>query len=191
MLRRAWLAMALLAVAGCGGAEKPQWALKDISGLMPRLEFTLSSQDGRAVNAGDFRGKVTMLFFGYTHCPDVCPTTLGMLSQALADLGTRADAVRVLFVTVDPQRDTLAVLRQYTALFGPQFVGLRGSDDQLEALAKRFRVGYSRGEPDANGSYPVTHSSAVFIFDREGEARLLGRGSDSAEAVAHDLERMV
>ncbi len=193
MLKRAITAIAVLpvvALAGCG-SEKPQWALKDISGLMPPLQFTLTGESARTVRADDFQGKVTLLFFGYTNCPDVCPTTLTTLSRSLDELGPEAKEVRVLFVTVDPERDTVEALRKYTDFFGSEFVGLRGDEKQLQALAKRYRVAYSRGEPDANGDYPVTHSSAVFIFDREGQARLLAKASDGAEEIAEDLKRLL
>lgn len=179
----------VVALAGCGG--DPSWGLKDISGLMPELQFTLTDDAGQVVRADDFRGKVTLLYFGYTHCPDVCPTTLATLTQARAKLGAQAAAVRILFVTVDPARDTVARLHRYVALFGSGVVGLRGEDTQLRALTKRYRVTYGLGQPDENGDYPVAHSSAVFVFDRTGEVRLLATQADGIEAIASDLERLL
>lgn len=182
-------ALALLALAGCGSRE-PQFALQNVTGLLPGLEFSLTDQDGRPVTASDYRGKIVLLYFGYTHCPDACPTTLTMLSEALRRLGPEASKVRVLFVTVDPARDSLAVMKRYVTAFGPQFVGLRGDDAALTALSKRYRVAFHREPPDRNGYYAVDHSSAVFIFDASGEARLLAGESSSPRTVAMDLQKL-
>ena len=188
-----WATLASLALlAGLSACSQPKhWALQDINGLMPQLQFNLTDDAGQAVNASDYRGKIVLLYFGYTHCPDVCPATLGTLSLALHDLGADADKVRVLFVSVDPKRDTTAVLKQYVNAFGPQFVGLRGTDDQLESLTKRYRVAYSRDKPDTQGNYTVTHSSAVFIFDGEGKSRLLSLSSSKASEISQDLKRLI
>ena len=129
--------------------------------------------DAKEVSATDFKGKVTLLYFGYTFCPDVCPTTLLNLTILLKKLGPLADNVRVLFVTVDPNRDTLQTLKQYTGAFAPQIVGLRGTADQLAELAKRYRVAYSVKPATKDHPYEVTHSSAVYGFDRNGEVRTL------------------
>jgi protein SCO1/2 len=170
--------------------QKP-WALRDVSGIVAPLEFHLTNQDGQAVDAASYRGKTVLLYFGYTHCPDVCPTTLGTLALALHRLGPDADKVRVLFVTVDPARDTVPVLKQYVNAFGPQFVGLRGSDAELQELSRRYRIAYALEKPDRHGDYTVVHSNAVFIFDARGNARLLGDSGDKAEAVARDLKRLI
>lgn len=177
------------ALAACG-SRQPPFALADITGLMPRLEFSLTDQDGRHVTADDYRKQIVLLYFGYTQCPDACPTTLATLERSLQDLGPAASEVRVLFVSVDPQRDTPAVLKRYVANFGPQFVGLSGDDAALTALAKRYRVAYSRDKPDANGYYAVAHSSAVFVFEKGGKPRLLARAEDSADTIAGDLRRL-
>jgi protein SCO1 len=190
---RQWLALAsLAALAGLLGCSKQQpWALNNITGLMPSLEFSLTDQDGKVVNAAAYRGQLVVLYFGYTHCPDVCPMTLATLSQAIRNLGADADKVRVLFVTVDPARDTPAVLKRYVNAFGPAFVGLRGDSAALETLTRRYRVAYSLEKPDAKGNYDVTHSSALFIFDTNGKARLLATGSDKAAPITQDLRRLL
>ncbi|MGH8148675.1 MAG: SCO family protein [Steroidobacteraceae bacterium] len=181
---------AALVLAGCG-TRGPPFALQNISGLMPRLEFQLTNQDGAAVTEQDYRGEVVLLYFGYTHCPDVCPTTLAMLAAAIRRLGpTVGKKVRVLFVTVDPKRDTAAVLKSYVSFFGPEFVGLRGTAEQLLALTKRYRVAYHLEPPGPDGNYTVDHSSAVFIFDGTGRVRLLGSETDHQQAVASDLRRL-
>jgi len=184
-LRRALVLLALLA-ASCGGG----WHAKNIRGLVPSLELGLASVQRPEVHAADFRGHVVLLFFGYTHCPDVCPTTLAKLQQALGDMGEAGRGVRVLFVTVDPARDSVELLQRYASAFGPQFIGLRADDARLQELCKRYRVTYSRDKPDAHGDYAVTHSSAVFAFDGEGRARLLFLPSSTAGDIAADLRRL-
>ena len=145
-----------------------------MSGALPALKFTMTrASDGKTVTAADFKGKIVLLYFGYTFCPDVCPTTLMNVTDMLKHMGKQADDVRLLFVTVDPNRDTLAVLKQYTESFAPQVVGLRGTPDQLATLAKRYRVAYSV-TPASNGHrYEVTHSSAVYVFNRTGDIKLI------------------
>jgi len=181
---------ALVGLVACSSKQAP-WSLSNITGLMPQLEFSLTDQDGKTVTAANFRGRVAILYFGYTHCPDVCPTALATVRQAIHGLGPDADRVRVLFVSVDPQRDTAAVLKPYVNAFGPEFVGLRGSDDALQALTRRYRVAYSHEKPDAHGNYTVTHSSALFIFDANGNARLLATSADKAEQITQDLLRLL
>ncbi|NIR59431.1 MAG: SCO family protein [Gammaproteobacteria bacterium] len=179
----------VLLVFGC--APEDPWALKDISGLMPRLEFTLTSDAGQTVHGRDYRGKVVLLYFGYTHCPDICPTTMSKLARALDQVEGGTSGTRVLFVSVDPERDSREVLARYVEHFGEQFVGIRGTQRQLKLLTKRYRVTYGYGEPDEDGNYPVSHSSAVFVFDEDGQARLMGRRQDSVGAFAADLRRLL
>jgi protein SCO1 len=187
-----WLAAAivLISLVACARSQPP-FLLQDITGLMPALEFTLTNQDGQVVSAEDFRGRVVLLYFGYTQCPDVCPTTLAVLQRALRSLGSGAASVRVLFVSVDPERDTAAVLKRYVGNFGPEFVGLRGDERALNALTRRYRVAYHREPPDAQGFYGVDHSSAVFVFDQTGKARLLAGAPVSPATIAADLRRLI
>ncbi|MBB3140021.1 SCO family protein [Halomonas organivorans] len=181
--------LALTLLAGCG---EEKWQTKDISGLMPPLAFGLTDERGRDVEATRYRGDITLLYFGYTHCPDVCPTTLARLAATLGDLAPEAGQdVRVLFVSVDPARDDPRRLAAYTDAFGPTIVGLTGNREQLDALTRRYRVTYGYGEKGDNGDYPVSHASGIFAFDREGKARLLIRDSDGPEAVRHDLVRLL
>jgi protein SCO1 len=178
-------------LTACGHGASP-WGLRDISGLMPPLDFTLiAASDGATVHGKDFQGQVVLLYFGYTHCPDVCPTTLSLLSHAVTALGTDAGQVRILFVSVDPARDTLAQLKTYAAAFGPEVVGLSGGEAELKALTKRYRVSYGYGKPDARGDYEVSHSSAVYVFDRAGEIRLLVGSTDTAPVITGDLQRLL
>jgi protein SCO1/2 len=189
---RAAAGVLVLAVmlAACTGRDS-LYALKSISGLVPSLEFQLTNQDGQAVTAADYRHDVVLLYFGYTRCPDECPTTLTMLANALHTLGPRASQVRVLFVSVDPGRDTTAVLKRYVSNFGPEFVGLRGDPAELADLSKRYRIAFHYERPDKDGNYEVDHSSAIFVFDRRGRARLLGQSDNTAQQVASDLHRLL
>jgi protein SCO1/2 len=190
--RRLALVTAALAlmVAGCA-PDQDGWRLTNITGLMPELAFTLTDDTGGTVTGADFRGRPVLMYFGYTHCPDVCPTTLTTLRRALGRLDGGAERVRVLFVTVDPARDTRAAMHRYVNAFGPQFVGLRGTPDQLQDLTRRYRVVYNRDKPDGRGNYLVAHSAAVFVFDRSGTPRLVARPSDEPADVAHDLRRLL
>jgi protein SCO1/2 len=181
-MRIAILFFAMLTLLGC---SKPSWHMTDISGAMPRLDFHMTA-DGKPVTAEDFKGKVAALYFGYSHCPDVCPATLANLTGMMAKVGS--PDVRVLFVTVDPDRDTDAVLADYAKAFSPQVVGLRGSANQLAALARAYRVAYSvkPGPP-----YEVMHSNAVFFFDRDGRARLVTTDTSDTAAMAADVKRLL
>lgn len=191
LARMSLSALVLAATSGCG--HEARYRLHDISGFVPRLAFTLDdASSGAPVTARSFRGKTVLLYFGYTHCPDVCPATLAKLASAVTALAPdERDAVRILFVTVDPMRDTNAVLKAYAAAFGPQVVALRGTKAEIDTLAARYRVSYGFGKPGANGDYEVSHSSAVFIFDRNGRAVLLADPADGAAAIQSDLRSLV
>jgi len=172
--RRAALTGGVAALAMIATAPALAFTSTDVGGALPPLDFTMTrASDGKGVTAADFRGKVVILFFGYTSCPDICPTTLMNAATMLKSLGKRADDVRFLFVTVDPNRDTLAGLKQYTESFAPQIVGLRGTPDQLATLAKRYRVAYSVTPAGEGHDYEVSHSTAAYVFGREGNAKLL------------------
>jgi protein SCO1/2 len=175
----------LLALAACGRGEiRP--GVTDISGVMPDLKFAMArANDGVAVTENNYRGKIVILYFGYTHCPDVCPATLSNLAEVLKDLGPRAGDVRVLFVSVDPARDTLPELKSYVTAFAPQIDGLRGSPNAIAQLARRFRVLYSVTQTPHG--VEVMHSGSVFIFDRTGKAREVMTTSNDERAIASDI----
>jgi len=190
-LRAGMLAILTLLLTGCLGNDE-HWHGKDISGLMPDLEFKLINSNHNAVTAGDYRGKVRLLFFGFTSCPDVCPTTLQKLNQIIGDLPQeQQDEVLTLFVSVDPERDTPERVDEYVHFFGEGIVGLTGTEPQLRELAKRYRTTFGYDEPDKDGYYAVSHSSAVYVFDREGEARLLLRSDLSRDEIRDDLLALV
>jgi len=170
--RRTVLAAVALTLAGCQPKEK--WHNIDVTGAFPPLQFTMQDATGGGlVNAASFRGRVVLLYFGYTYCPDVCPLTLGNLAKVLDRLGRLKSWVRVLFVTVDPNRDDLDTLRAYTAQFAPQIEGLRGTPDQLAALARTYHIAYSVKPATKDHPYEVTHSAAIYAFDTTGATRLL------------------
>lgn len=179
----------VIAVTAC--AEDPSWRTRDVSGVLPDLEFRLTDENGDTVTEEQFLGEPTAVFFGYTHCPDICPITMGKLRMAIGRMPQDLrDAVQVLFVSVDPERDGPARLKEYTGSFGPQFTGLTADETTLRETTKRYRATFSYETPDENGDYLVSHPSAVYVFDAKGRARLLMRNDDPAKAIAHDLERL-
>ncbi|MDE2270500.1 MAG: SCO family protein [Xanthomonadaceae bacterium] len=187
-----WLPPLLLSLLLAACASHPQWQLDDVKGHLPDLKFQLTNDLGQPVTAASYRGKVLLLYFGYTHCPDVCPLTMVHLHTVLQKMGKLADDVRVLFVTVDPARDTVPVLHQYVTAFDSHIVGLTGSQNALAELAKRYRAFYKRESgKNTDGDYLVTHSSAIYIFDQHGHARLLVTPGTPNDAILHDLKILV
>lgn len=187
-------ALLLLVLAGC--TQDKSWHETDITGALPDLQFSMTrAKDDKAVTAADYRGKVTLLYFGYTFCPDICPTTMANVARILEGLGNHAKEVRVLFVTVDPDRDTLKILNQYTNAFAPQVDGLRGTADQLAALARRYRIAYSVKPSSDPTKYEVTHSSAIYVFDQKGTVRLLisslGTAKPDIKGATEDIRRLL
>jgi protein SCO1/2 len=178
----------LLALTGCHHDLSPQ----DVSvrGLVPDFDVRMTDvQTGKIVTESDFAGKTVLLYFGYTNCPDVCPATLYNLDRIFKQMGPRASNIVVLFVTVDPDRDTAPVLAQYTGLFGANVVGLRGDADQLYGLARRYRVVFSVTKAP---KYAVTHSAAVYVFDGQGKPEFIIAGLDTdapdIAGIAADLD---
>lgn len=176
-MKRVAVVLLCLVLSAC---HKDLASQQDVStvGLVPPL--SLAMQDvttGQPVTAQSFAGKTVLLYFGYTNCPDVCPTSLYNVDKILRRLGPLASHVVFLFVTVDPDRDNAATLAQYTALFGPNIAGLRGTPDELYALARRYRVVFSVTKTPV---YQVTHSAAVYVFDGRGQSQFLIAGLDTA-----------
>jgi protein SCO1/2 len=196
MNRRRCLGMLVGAAAWPLAARTaPSWHAYNVTGTSPALAFRMqATPDGRTVTEADVRGHLTLVYFGYTFCPDVCPLTLQNVAAAFAKLGDAAKDMRFLFVTVDPGRDTNAELGKYVSLFGPQFIGLRGSDNDLARMAKRYRIAYTVDPSPDPDKYQVTHSSVIYVFDKQGNARLLVPSLDQANAdingLAADLLRL-
>jgi protein SCO1/2 len=176
-------------LAGCG-SEAPKFALTDVTGVDFGKELNLTDHNGKPRTLADFRGKVVTIFFGFTHCPDVCPTTLAEMAQVMKDLGPDADKLQVLFVTVDPERDTPQVLKQYVPSFNPSFLGLYGDTAATASAAKGFKVFYQK-QPDKNGGYSVDHSAGTFILDRQGRLRLFAQYGAGHAALSHDIRMLL
>lgn len=193
MRARTFLSLAIAAALTlCACSRQTSSGATDITGAMPRLAFSMiRANDGAAVSESDYRGKVVALYFGYTHCPDECPTTLANLAAALKALGPRANDVRVLFVTVDPNRDTLPILKAYVGTFAPQIDGLRGTDDQIARLTRRYRAVYRVTPASPGHAYDVVHTNTVYIFGPSGRARLATMKTDNAAALATDIQHLM
>ncbi len=173
-------------------AWRPKFESVDVTGVPWGSGFDLTDHLGNRRTLADFRGKVVMLFFGFTHCPDMCPTTLAMLAEAVRSLGSDAAQVQGLFVTVDPKRDTPRVLAQYVPAFHPAFLGLYGDEQTIARTAKEFKVFFQAQPANQYGSYSVDHSGQVFVFDKRGRLRLYVRSSGATpESVAHDLRLLI
>lgn len=181
----------LLALLLQSCSEPPNWHASDITGKMPDLEFSLTGPDGEVVEAGSLLGKPALIFFGFTNCPDVCPTTLTQLSVVNTKLGPQANDIQVVLVSVDPGRDTPEVMKNYTASFGPWLLGLTGTEDTLAAFRKTYGVYAAMESSESKGIYNVMHSTVIFAFDAKGRARLLISDLTDTEAVAADIKQLI
>jgi protein SCO1/2 len=179
------LGIAILAATSTASAS--EFRTSDITGqgygdAMP----TLIDQDGHARSREDFKGRVTVLLFGFTHCPDLCPTALSNLALVLDQLGEDRDRVQIAFITVDPERDTPEVLRDYLSGFGPNFVGLTGEPDAIRKAAKKFKVFFQR-VPLPDGDYTMDHSAVIYVVDPQARVRVMFTANRQPEDVAHDI----
>lgn len=185
-----------LGLAGCdqlglGGSGKPAFKGVDLTGAEYARSISLSDQDGRSRSLAEFKGKVVVVFFGYTQCPDVCPTTLAELAEVKRMLGQDGEKVQGIFVTVDPERDTAPLLKAYLNSFDPTFVALRGSEEQTKAVAKEFKVFYAKVPGKTPESYTMDHTAASFIFDPQGRVRVFSRYGSGAQALADDIKLLL
>jgi protein SCO1/2 len=190
--RRALLLAAAAVLAGCDGAlpggSKPAFKSIDITGAEYARTLQLSDPDGQLRSLADYKGKVVVVFFGYTQCPDVCPTTMAELAEVKRSLGPDGARVQGIFVTVDPARDTAELLKAYAANFGPDIIGLRGTPEQTTAAAKEFKVFFNKVPGKTDTSYTVDHTAGSYIFDAKGRVRLFTRYGSGAQALADDLK---
>ena len=184
-------ALALVAGLAACSPEAPRFRASDVTGASFGRDFALTDHTGKARTLADYRGKAVVVFFGYTQCPDVCPTTLGTLAEAMKALGPDADRVQVLFVTVDPERDTQALLAQYVPAFDPRFAGLHGDAAATERVAKEFKIIYQKQPGATPGTYTVDHSTGSFIFDPQGRLRVYVSHGQGPEVFAHDLRELL
>jgi protein SCO1/2 len=177
-------------LAACG-AEGPKFKSTDITGADFGRELALTGHDGKPRTLADFRGKLVVLVFGYTYCPDVCPTTLVDLASVMKALGKDAERVQVLFVTVDPERDTREVLAQYVTAFDPRFLGLYGDAAATARVAKEFRIFYEKRPGATPSTYSVDHSAQCYVLDGQGKLRLFVRQERIASDLAEDLRTLL
>lgn len=176
-------------LAACGrAADTPSFKAIDITGADYAQDFDLPDADGRRRTLADFKGKVTVVFFGYTHCPDVCPTTLLELAAVKKALGADGDRVQGVFITVDPERDAAPMLKAYVDNFGAGFVALRGTPEETKATAKAFKVFYAKVPGSTEDSYSMDHTAGSYVFDAKGKVRLFTRYGVGADALAADLK---
>jgi protein SCO1/2 len=186
-------------VASGPEASAGQFNGTDITGIDYQTDFQLVDHNGQPRSMADFKGKATLVFFGFANCPDVCPTTLARMGQAVYQLEAQGEHVQGLFITLDPQRDTAGKLKQYVTTFQPGFLGLRGDEKTLEQLAKNYHIHMKSHAPKAGGhaqhageNYMVEHSGAVFVSDRNGNLRLIFIGADwTSGQMAHDLKKLL
>ncbi|MBC3918510.1 SCO family protein [Undibacterium sp. CY18W] len=186
-LTAALLAVSLLA------CQKPaeKFVNTDLTGLDYAKDFALTDHNGKPRTLADFRGKAVVIFFGYTQCPDVCPTTMVEMANVMKSLGPLAQKVQVLFVTIDPERDTQALLANYVPNFDPSFLGLYGDAAATAKVAKEFKVFYQKAAGKTPDSYTMDHTAGSYVFDPEGRIRLFLRHGQGPEPIAHDLKMLL
>ena len=198
--RSAWLATGLalgaaLSLTACEPlgltAAKPAFRGVDITGATYARNFSLPDQNGQPRTLADFKGKVVVVFFGYTQCPDVCPTTMVELAQVKKALGKDGDRLQGLFVSIDPERDTPAILKAYMTSFDPSFIALRGSVEQAQATAKEFKVFFAKVPGKTESSYTIDHTAGAYVFDTHGKVRLFERYGAGAEALTADIKALL
>jgi protein SCO1/2 len=191
LVRALMLCLMLACLNACKPQPKEAFETTDIAGADFASGLQLTDHHGKPASLADFKGKVVVLFFGYTHCPDVCPTTMSDLAQAMKLLGKDADHVQVLFVTLDPARDTPEVLAKYVPYFDQRFLGLYGSERQIADTAHHFKISASKQPPDARGNYSIDHSAGTYVYDPQGKIRLYINYGTSAAVIAHDLRLLM
>lgn len=168
-------------------------ALHNVRGFLPDLKFSLQGAGDKTVTQNDFKDKTVLLFFGYASCPDICPTTMAQLSHVLENLGPVAKDVRILFISVDPHRDTPEILQSYVSVFDKNAIGLTGSEKQIADFARRYRVAYQIEKPSGNDpeNYEVAHSRGVYMFDKEGRARYLAADTESVDVLTAGVKSLL
>lgn len=188
MIRLLLLTLALL-LAGCD--TQPQFGNTDISAAGYATDFALTDHNGKPRTMADFRGKAVVIFFGYTQCPDVCPTTMTGMAEAMKLLGEDASKVQVLFVTVDPERDTPQLLAQYVPVFNPSFLGLYADAQTIARTAQEFRIFYKKQPGSTPTTYTVDHTAGSYVYDPRGRLRLYIKHGEKPEVIAKDLRLLI
>ena len=181
---------AALLLAACG-PQAPTFKGADVTGASFGRELALADHHGKARTLADFRGKAVVIFFGFTQCPDVCPTALSTLAEVMRRLGPDAARVQVLFVTIDPERDTAELLSRYVPVFDPSFLGLRGDAEATARVAKEFKILYQKVPGQTPDTYTMDHSAGLYLLDPQGRLRVFESHGQGAEAIAHDLAQLL
>ena len=189
-LRSIMAAMLLGTIAACS-EPAPTFKGNDISGTQLGKALALNDHNGQARTLQDFAGKVVVAFFGFTQCPDVCPTSLAELSQVMQKLGPDADRVQVLLISVDPERDTPDILKQYVTTFDPRFLGLTGTAEQVKKTAASFKAYYAKVPTDGGNNYTMDHTAAFYLFDGKGESRVLANNTIGVDALVQDIKALL
>ncbi|HLD10322.1 MAG TPA: SCO family protein [Methylophilaceae bacterium] len=182
--------MAILTACSPAKQETPLFGT-DITGADFANTLSLTDHTGKPRQLSDFKGKTVALFFGYTHCPDVCPTTMADLAKAMKIMGKRSDEVQVLFVTLDPERDTREVLAKFVPSFDSRFIGLYGTPEQTMETAKNFRIFYAKQSETGKSGYTIDHSAGVYAFDKTGKIRIYIKFGQKPNEIASDLEKII
>jgi protein SCO1/2 len=191
-MKKLFLIALFLLISACGLAKSPTpFVATDITGADFPLPLKLTDHTGKLRTMSDFKGKVVMLFFGYTHCPDVCPTTMSDLKNTMKLLGNKADQVQVLFVTVDPARDTQEVLAQFVPSFDKRFIGLRGSLQETAETLANFKIFYSKVEGKSKTDYSIDHSAGMYVYDKTGKIRLYINYGEKPAEMASDVSKLL
>lgn len=185
------LTVSLAACDKLPGKQQVSFQNTDVTGLDYAKGFALTDHTGKPRTLADFKGKVVVVFFGYTQCPDVCPTTMAEMASVMQKLGPLADQVQVLFITLDPERDTQQLLANYVPAFDKRFIGLRGTLEQTAQTAKEFKVFYSKVPGTDPGSYTIDHTAGSYVFDRDGRLRLFIRHGQGPDPIVHDLRQLL
>jgi protein SCO1/2 len=188
----ALLAGGALLLGACSESSKPSFTAIDVTGADYAKDFALTDHNGQARTLKDFPGKIVVMFFGYTQCPDVCPTSLTELAAVKKILAADGDKLQGLFVTVDPERDTPEIMKAYMANFDPSFLALYADNpEKLAALAKDYKVYYKKVEGKTKGSYTMDHSAGMYVYDTQGRLRLYSRYGSGAGALAVDIQQLL
>lgn len=185
------LALALMLAACSPPQQQATFNNVDITGAQYARDFALTDHTGAKRTLADYRGKVTVVFFGFTQCPDVCPTTMADMAQVKQKLGSAGDKLQVIFITVDPERDTQQLLAQYVPNFDPSFVGLHGTPEDIQRTAREFKVFYQKVTGKTATSYTMDHTAGSYVFDKEGRVRLFLKHGQGVDPIVSDLQRLL
>lgn len=186
-----WLLAACLLISLGACTEKPVFTNTDLTGLDYARDFKLTDHTGKVRTLKDFRGKAVLVFFGFTQCPDVCPTTMAEMATVMQQLGPQADRLQVLFITLDPERDTQQLLAKYVPAFDSRFLGLYGDAAATAAVAKEFKVFYQKVPGKQPGNYTIDHTSGSYVFDPQGRIRLFVRHGQGAAPIVNDIKLLL